>query len=191
MENGLNGVEFPLIRKTLGGKILRLRPVGTTDVEQSLAFVRGLSYGARYFRFGRSDIRFPVEEVAWVCHETAKSERHFMVLAEQDDAEIQIASARYHIDPDVFSGELAIVVSESWQRTGVADWLMQTLIESARGIGLKTLIARTYGSNVRMRKFAQKHGFQRDASCEGEAIHELTLNLGEGLPLPEPVPSRK
>lgn len=37
------------------GTILRMRPVSSIDAAGLMAFVQGLSLGARYFRYGRPD----------------------------------------------------------------------------------------------------------------------------------------
>lgn len=164
---------------TQGGKVVRLRPIAPVDAGRMAAFVHGLSFGTRYFRFGRGDMRFTGEEAARRCDPDPAVCRHFIVVTDEDGAEIQVGSARFYIADDGESGELTILVADAWQGSRIAHRLMTTLIESARECGLKRMFAQVLASNTRMLKFAQRHGFAVTAETEHAPIKILSLALDQ------------
>jgi L-amino acid N-acyltransferase YncA len=139
--------------------------------------VHGLSFGSRYFRFGRGDVEFSESEAAERCDPDHATCRHSVVVTDENGAEIVIASARFYIQPDGESCELTILVADAWQGTRVAHRLLTTLIEEARDAGLKRMYARVLASNTRMLKFAQRHGFAVAADTDNAAIKVLNLQL--------------
>lgn len=156
---------------------MRLRPITPVDAGRVAAFVNGLSFGTRYFRFGRGDVRFSEDDAAKRCDPDPSLCRHFVVVTDDDDKEIQIASARFYIQPDRESCELTILVADAWQGSRVAHRLLTTLIQSARECGLKRMCARVLATNTRMLSFARRHGFVAAADSDHPAIRTLYLLL--------------
>jgi acetyltransferase len=72
----------------------------------------------------------------------------------------QIGVARYVINPDGETCEFAIVVSDQWQRCGIARQLMLSLIETARRKGLKVMEGEVLRENQEMLRFMRKLGFE-------------------------------
>ena len=58
MNTAVSDVIAPAIWTLRDGTVLTLRHICATDIELMVSFVRGLSFGARYFRFGHGDIEF-------------------------------------------------------------------------------------------------------------------------------------
>jgi RimJ/RimL family protein N-acetyltransferase len=162
-----------------GGKVVRLRPVAPKDAGRLAAFARGLSFGTRYFRFGRGDVRFSEEQVARLCDPDQAAYRHFIAVTDENGAEILIGSARFYIQPDRESCEMAIVVADAWQGSRVAHRLMIALIQSARDCGLKRAHVKVLATNTRMLKLAQRHGFAVTSGTDQAAIKTLSLLLDE------------
>lgn len=159
--------------------MVRLRPIAPTDAGRLAAFAHGLSFGTRYFRFGHGDIRFSEEEIARLCDPDPAVCRHFIVVTDEDGAEILIASARFYIQGDGESCEMAIVVADAWQGSRVAHRLITTLIRSARDCGLKRMYVRVLATNTRMLKFARRHAFAVTSGTDDAAIKVLSLLLDE------------
>lgn len=150
-----------------------------TDAGQLAAFARGLSFGTRYFRFGRGDIQFSKTEVARLCDADPAVCRHLIVVTDENGAEIPVASARFHIRADGESCEMAIVVADAWQGAMVGHRLMTSLIQSARDCGLSRMDIQVLATNTRMLRLARKHGFTVAPETDNAAIMTLSLLLDE------------
>jgi RimJ/RimL family protein N-acetyltransferase len=167
-----------------GGTVLRLRPVAPSDAERMADFVRRLSFGTRYFRFGRGDVVFTSAELAPLCDPDPEAGRHFVVVADKNGVETQIiASARFYILAAGECCEMEILVADSWQGSHVAHRLMTTLAKSAKDCGLKRICARVLPTNARMLGFAQRHGFVLRSGADHGTIRTLCLLLDEIDPL--------
>ncbi|TVT57054.1 MAG: GNAT family N-acetyltransferase [Azoarcus sp. PHD] len=159
------------------GSQLLLRPVCPADIARSRSFLRGLSYGARYFRFGRGDFQFAEAELQGLCDPDPHECAEFIVLAQAGGEAVEIAAARYCIEPDGMSCEFALVVTDAWQGSGVGRRLMKALIRHARSRGLKTMYGQILATNTRMLEFAQGLGFGIEASAHGPAVRLVRTAL--------------
>ncbi|MCI5120428.1 MAG: GNAT family N-acetyltransferase, partial [Candidatus Electrothrix sp. AUS4] len=76
-----------------------------------------------------------------------------------DGKEVEIGVARYIINPDGRSCEFAIVISDQWQRQGIAHLLMRHLIDTARSHGMQTMEGDVLRNNHEMLRLVTKLGF--------------------------------
>jgi RimJ/RimL family protein N-acetyltransferase len=160
------------------GKPVLLRPVAPGDAARLAAFARGLSFATRYFRFGRDDIEFTEEEVRRLCNPDPAFARHFIAVTEDEGHEIQIGSARFQIQDDRETCDLGILVADAWQGTRVAHRLLVKLIEAAKECHLRRMTADVLATNIRMIRFAQRHGFVATTEeDERPGIRRLALAL--------------
>jgi len=159
------------------GRVIEFRPVTPNDNERLAAFARGLSFSTRYFRFGRGDAEFTDDQVERLCNPDAAVARHLIAVTDENGKCIQIGSARFQVEQDGESCDLGILVADAWQGTRVAHRLIMLLIDSARERGLKRMTAHVLGTNVRMLRFARRHGFVAVPGCERPAIETLSLCL--------------
>lgn len=162
---------------TPNGCELVIRRACRADVRKSLAFLRGLSYASRYFRFGRGDLEFRESEARALCDPDSAVCADFIVLARDGDGEIEIASARYCVAGDGISCEFALVVANQWQGMGLGDRLMRVLIESARARGLHWMHGHILATNSRMLQLAETLGFAIEASSEGPVVKRVSRAL--------------
>ncbi|MBP8306448.1 MAG: GNAT family N-acetyltransferase [Burkholderiaceae bacterium] len=125
-------------------------------------FLAGLSFGTRYFRFGRGDFQYTDEELLRLCTPAPGERAQFIALARRDDVETMIGSARYVVQDDGRTCEMAIVVNDAWQGHGVGSRLLRALIAQARRDRLQTMEGKVLGSNAGMVEFAKSQGFQVD-----------------------------
>ena len=159
---------------------LLLRPVCPSDVAKSRSFLRGLSYGSRYFRFGRGDFQFAESELQGLCDPDSHGCTGFIVLAQTGAQPVEIAAARYCIEPDDMNCEFAVVVTDAWQGNGVGHRLMDALIRHARGRGLKTMYGQILATNTRMLEFSKRLGFAIEVSEHGPAVRVVRKSLPVG-----------
>jgi acetyltransferase len=174
---------------TQAGQLIRIRPITQHDVDRVAAYLDGLSVGTRYFRFGRWDTRFSRDELVKICNPDPAECRRLIAVTEQDGREIQIASAAYVITNDRESGEFSILVADQWQGTRVAHRLMSHLIQSAREFGLRRICAQVLGTNSRMIRFAQRHGFKLAPGAQETQIKTLILLLDDDTSVPDQLPA--
>jgi ribose 5-phosphate isomerase A len=144
---------------TANGKRVSLRPISPADGARVRAYLEGLSFGTRYFRFGRGTIEFSEQHIFAICNPDPVTCRRFIVVAEEGGEEIQIASSAFFLLEDGESCEITLLVADAWQGTRVAHRLLEVLIDSAREFGLKFMCVEVLPTNVRMQRFALRHGF--------------------------------
>jgi len=154
-----------------------LRRACRADIPKSLAFLRGLSYASRYFRFGRGDLEFREKDAHALCEPDPAVCADFIVLAREGADEIEIAAARYCVDGDGLSCEFALVVADHWQGLGLGDRLMRAMIDSARARGLRRMHGHILATNSRMLRLAEALGFAIEASSEGPVVKRVSRAL--------------
>lgn len=156
---------------------LMIRPVCPADIARSRSFLRGLSYGARYFRFGRGDFQFAEADLQGLCNPDLHECMEFIVLAQVCGESVEIAAARYCIEPDGMSCEFAVVVTDAWQGSGVGRRLMEALIRHASARGLQTMYGQILATNSRMLEFAKGLGFRIEASAQDAPLRLVRKSL--------------
>lgn len=178
----MHSMEFtlPVARTVRNGRVLVLRSVAPTDVQQSMALLRRLSYGTRYFRFGRDNVPLSAEQVARQCNPDPADGWTLVVVTDEVGVETQVASASCHLQPGLECGELTILVADAWQGFGLADWLMVSMIDVARRRALKQVFVRILATNTRMLRLARKHAFTANETAPG-SIRTLSRALDESV----------
>jgi acetyltransferase len=166
-----------LKRWNVDGTILTLRRLDESDTERLLAFVRGLSVSARYFRFGQGDYDPELDGALRACRLDRAQGLHLVVVAPADAGETVVGSARYVIEDDRSSCEFAVVVADQWNHHGVGHQLMDALLDGAKGQGLRKMVGRVLASNLDMLQFARACGFEVSDSPEGPWLKVASLDL--------------
>jgi acetyltransferase len=159
------------------GTVLALRQLGESDTPNLIAFVRGLSVSARYFRFGQGDYDPGQDAALQACRLAPEQGIHLIAVASREAGEIVIGSARYVIQPDRTSCEFVIVVADKWSHHGVGHQLMNALLDYAKSQGLRKMYARVLGSNLDMLEFVRGYGFEISDSSEGHWLKIASINL--------------
>jgi acetyltransferase len=154
-----------------------LRHVRGEDAGNLGSFVRGLSFGARYFRYGHGDIEFSKDEILLVCNPDPQECVHLLALNIGKGKETVVGSGRIVFEASGANCEVAIAVTDAWQGRGVGKRLIEALFESARRRGLKKMHARTLASNQRMIAFLRGRGFTISDSAEGAAVKLASIAL--------------
>lgn len=176
---GNEGGSLP-VRSSLDDASLTLRHIRADDTDLLMSFVNGLSFAARYFRFGRGDIEFSAEDIRRTCTPDPDACVHFVVERQHGGQRAIIGSARIVFAPGGTTGELAISVGDAWQGSGVGDRLVRALIDSARTRGLREIHARILATNRDMIDFMRGRGFAIADSPESAALKIARITVHPG-----------
>ena len=93
--------DLPLAWNDPDGTRFLVRPIAPGDFERVRTFQDELSFGTRYFRFGRGDFRYADEQLRGLCSPDPAQREHLVALAGEEGAEQPMAgSARYIVSDD-------------------------------------------------------------------------------------------
>jgi len=162
---------------TSDGSVLALRNLRASDVDIVATFVKELSFGTRYFRFGRGDIEFNHEEIRAVCAPKPDGRIHLLILKIENEAETIVGSGRIVFESGSTIGEIEIAVTDAWQRRRIGKRLIEALLEGARRKGITEVRGRILASNRRMIEFMRRRGFTVSDSAEGAALKIARIDL--------------
>lgn len=109
---------------------------------------------------------------------------HMALVAEivREGVPVIIAEARYAIDRESDSAELAAAVADDWQGQGLAKVMLGRLVGHAAATGLRRLIGETSASNGRVLQIARQAGFSVVPGAGG--VLGLCRNIGPQPRLP-------
>lgn len=161
------------------GTDITIRPIRPEDAEMEQAFVRNLSKESRYMRFMQALRELTPDMLVRLTQIDYDREMAFMALSRQGDVEQEIGVARYSINPDKTSCEFALVIADDWQNRGLGGLMMQTLIDTARARGLRTVEGEVLSHNTGMLKLMQRLGFERQKSDMDNNIVIVVKRLGD------------
>jgi acetyltransferase len=157
--------------------VLTLRRLNESDTQRLIAFVKGLSVTARYFRFGQGDYEPGLDDALRVCRLDPEQGVHLIVVTSGDAVETVVGSARYVIQPDRSSCEFVVVVADKWNHHGIGHQLMDALLSCAKSQGLQKMYGRVLGSNLDMLQFVKACGFEISDSPEGPWLKIARIDL--------------
>lgn len=160
------------------GTRLNVRPVRPEDANLERNFVATLSEQTRYFRFFyRLHQLTPAMLVRFT---QVDYDRELALLALAPDPaspnrEMIVGISRYIANYDGESAEFAVVVTDAWQGRGVGRMLMERIIASAKGRGLKRIEGVVLRVNHGMLKFSEQLGFV--VHDDKESPEQVTVSL--------------
>lgn len=147
-----------------------LRPARAEDAPAVSTFLQGLSATSRRLRFHgccnpqSSALALRLCEVDGVRHQA------WLAWAGQGDTAVVVGEARLVQVADECAAELALVVADDWQGSGLADALMQQVLAAAVEAGVQRLYGDVLDSNARMQAFMHRHGFEADLFANGAVL---------------------
>lgn len=175
----MTAASLPIRWQARDGAELTLRRIGPADFELAKSFLESLSYGTRYFRFGRGNFIYPDDEIRRVLEPDPANREHLAVIRRSPDGQAMIGSARYVRKAGSEECEFSIVVSDGCQGLGVGLRLMESLIAVAQVRGLRTMTCEVLGTNRRMIDFVRHFGFRLDASSASKPIRRFERPLAD------------
>jgi acetyltransferase len=159
------------------GTDITVRPIRPEDAEIEQAFIRSLSNEAKYFRFMQSLQELTPEMLVRFTQIDYHHEMALIATTEQEGHEQQLGVARYLTNPDKVSCEFALVVSDKWQRKGIAHRLMHQLMEVARSRGLESMQGEVLANNNKMLDLVRSLNFQIQNDPEDTSIKNVLLQF--------------
>ena len=125
---------------------IEIRPMHRTDGGRLMRFHRRLSAETTRLRFFTFHPELSAAELHRFTH-VDHHDREAVVAVQGDEI---IAVGRYDHDPGSDDAEVAFVVEDAWQGTGVGHRLFDELALRARAEGIERLTAQTLAENRRM-----------------------------------------
>ena len=138
------------------GQCVALRPLDRNLAAAFETFLLQLSERSRASRFLAAIRDLPADLVRRLV--SADQRQHVAwVVAPCANPGVVIAEARYHAADD--EAELALAVTDEWQRRGVGSNLMQQLLRRARASGIRRIWGHVRSDNWAMLGLARRAGF--------------------------------
>jgi acetyltransferase len=163
--------------KTERGALVTIRPIRPEDADNEREFVNSLSPEAKYLRFMSTLKQLTPAMLARFTQVDYDREMALVAIVYREGRELQIAVARYVINPDWESCEFAIVVSQDWQGHGLGRHLMLRLIDIAKARGLKLMTGQILSANGRMLGLAKALGFVVEEDPDDRSVKLVRLAL--------------
>jgi acetyltransferase len=159
------------------GSNIVIRPIRPEDVWMVKDFVRNLSEESRYFRFMKSVEELSVSMLVRFTQIDYSREMALIAVNEEQDNEIELGVARYAINPDGESCEFALVVADTMKGKGLAQKLIEALMDIARTKGLKRIEGEVLKNNASMLKLMRRIGFIVSTNPEDSNIKNVHRTL--------------
>lgn len=156
-----------------------VRPIKPTDAHLAQAFVSGLSGTSRYFRFFQS---LQCLSPAMLDRFTRMDHVTHTALAgiiDLDGTPCMVAEARYAVDADGSTAEVALAVADQWQRRGIATQLMATLERIAVAAGITRLTGECLAVNEGFAGLARSIGFQVQSDASDRSLLQIEKHIGK------------
>lgn len=166
------------IRTRDGG--VTVRPISPADAELMQMFVTSLSGSSRYFRFfqplkalspGMLDRLTRVDQVKHVA---------LAGIARLDGRPSMVAEARYAMNPDGTSAEVALAVADEWQRCGIATELLTTLEDIAAAAGITRFTGECLAINEPFVSFVRTLGYRVFPDASDRKLLQIEKYVSEG-----------
>jgi len=180
------------------GSVLRIRPIAPADRHRHWRFVCSLSLQSRYHRLMSARNLLPGELRRMVEIDYRREMALVAVLGEGVE-EQELGVARYvRIEPDELpqgrtgsgsrtgsgtdagaAAEFAIIVTDAWQRRGIGELLLRSLLDAAADAGLTHLGGITLATNVRMIRLARRLGFDVSGEAGDWTVKRITWHQAQ------------
>ena len=159
------------------GRPLTIRPIRPEDALLEKEFVNGLSERSRFLRFMYALSEITPEMLSRFTQIDYDREMALVAIMPGDEGDRQIGVARYVTYPDGRGCEFAIVVSDDFQRQGIARQLLSELIDVARDRRLEYMDGIVLRQNANMIRLAESLGFDVERSTDDPELMSLQLTL--------------
>jgi acetyltransferase len=156
MRNEAHTDTLALTLRLRGGEVVTVRTMRPGDGERLQTYIRGLSRESRHNRFlGALNELSPMELTRLGCSD---HEHHAALIVESlHEGSCQIvAEARYAMMRERSTCEVALSVTDGWQRRGLGTVLIEILTAHARRLGAHIMVADALRTNEAIKGLARK-----------------------------------
>jgi len=166
--------------KARNGAEVCMRPLRSEDREREIAFINSLSERTRFLRL-MAPLRFLPPHLLNQLMDIDYNVRMALVASVVNDGvEEFIGVARYGATDDPTTVEMAVTVTDAWQRQGVARLLLAQLMKYAASRGFQRMCGFVLTENDGMLALARSVGF--DAHYDAaEHLTRISCELGRPL----------
>jgi acetyltransferase len=152
------------------GRDITIRPIRPEDAELDQRFIRGLSDKSRYFRFMGAVHELPETLLASLTQIDYGREMALIAVTENKGQDAALGVVRYIVNPDGNSCSFALAVADDIAGKGLGRKLMISIMDAARGQGLREIEGVVLNSNHRMLRLMNRLGFdiqpgENDSGC--------------------------
>ncbi|HMA73465.1 MAG TPA: GNAT family N-acetyltransferase [Xanthobacteraceae bacterium] len=160
--NDLSGVEQSAqahMFRLASGEDVTVRAIRPQDAGRLQAYMRNLSVSTRRNRFLGAVNELAQAELDRLTHMSGPGELAMIAFAGAGDAAFMIAEAIQVIAPESQRCEIALSVTDAWQRKGLGALLVRNMECRARVLGARYLIGEVLRTNDAMKGLARQAGF--------------------------------
>lgn len=158
---------------------LTVRALRPEDADLVARLGLALSQESRYDRFLGGGVRYTRELLERLVHVDFSRDLALIATVTLAGIETPVGIARYVRALDGASAEIAVTVADAWQGGGLGRFLLERLIEVARGSGVRQLAGDVLATNVRMLTLARRMGFRIDTHPEGPTLRRVVKDLDD------------
>jgi acetyltransferase len=162
----------PAIRRPISEHLVR--SIAPTDKEALQQFIRELSPGSRYARFMAALRELPVHMLDRFLHPESGREAVLVARSTRDGI---IGLAQYVADESGGGCEVALVISDAWQRQGLGTEMLIALTNVASDNAIGYFHADVLADNYPMRALARKVGCDVRRSGETSFVVEISRRI--------------
>ncbi|HUP07289.1 MAG TPA: GNAT family protein [Caldimonas sp.] len=160
------------------GQRFTLRPVEPRDLGLLAEMFRRTSGASRYDRFHGAVNELPLHVLRDFTHVDHRTHVALVITCGAPEGEIVVAEARYTVDVGASTGEFAVLVEDRWQRRGLGERAVRSLVEAACRAGLRRLRGDVLRTNAAMLALMKRCGFGRTAGAREARAVAFEKRLG-------------
>lgn len=153
-----------------------IRPIRPEDEPLAFEFFDTFSEETARSRFFRPIRKFTHEDMVKFTNIDYRREIGLVAVLKEGKEEKIIGMSSLSIDPEEYSGEIAVVVGDPWQRFGLGEKLVDSIIGVAKDKGVECVRGMVLENNYPMLNLLEKLGFELKESEEDivEGIFKLS-----------------
>jgi RimJ/RimL family protein N-acetyltransferase len=160
-----------------GGECVTVRAISPQDADRLQAYMRNLSGPTRRNRFLGAISELPPKELERLTHMGGPGELAWVAFARVGGETAIIAEAIQAIAPQSQRCEIALSVTDAWQRKGLGTLMLSHMECRARLLGARYLVGDVLRTNDAMKGLALKAGFAIRGPFRDARLIEIVKDL--------------
>jgi RimJ/RimL family protein N-acetyltransferase len=175
-----------------GGESVMVRAISPQDADRLQAYMRNLSGPTRRNRFLGAVSELTSKELERLTHMGGPGELAWIAFVRVGGETAMIAEAIQAIAPQSQRCEIALSVTDAWQRKGLGTLMLLHMECRARLLGARYLIGDVLRTNDAMKVLARKAGFAIRGPFRDARLIEIVKDLSSpptGLPCRDQFPA--
>jgi RimJ/RimL family protein N-acetyltransferase len=184
----VEGITHTPIFHLPGGESVMVRAINPRDADRLQAYMRNLSGPTRRNRFLGAVSELTPKELERLTHMGGPGELAWIAFGRAGSETTMIAEAIQAIAPQTQRCEIALSVTDAWQRKGLGTLLLSHMECRARLLGARCLVGDVLRTNDAMKGLARKAGFAIRGPFRDARLIEIVKDLSSpptGLPCRE------